>query len=81
MKPYDVKVVDVTGAGDAFGSGFTAAIIKGKGIEEALRWGTANASSVVTMLGTKNILLTEKGIKEFIAAHHKAENEITEEKI
>lgn len=66
VEAFNVKVLDVTGAGDAFGSGFTNAIIKGKGIEEALLYGTANSNSVIMNLGTKNVLLTEKGIKAFL---------------
>ena len=69
MRPYDVEVVDVTGAGDAFGSAFAAAVMKGKGAEEALRWGTANASAEVMHLGTKNTILSESGIKKFIAKY------------
>lgn len=61
---FGTKPLDVTGAGDSFGSGFVAAIIKGKGIEDALLWGTANANSVIQHLGTKNILLNEKQIKK-----------------
>jgi len=44
-------------------------VIKGKGIEEALAYGTANANSVIMHLGTKNVLLTEKAIKGFNAKH------------
>ncbi len=64
-----IKPLDVTGAGDAFGSGFAAAIMKGKGIEKALEFGTANASSIIMYLGTKNILLSEAGIKKFVKKH------------
>lgn len=42
-----------TGAGDAFGSGFTAAIVNGMSIEDALRLGTMNAESVVQNIGAK----------------------------
>lgn len=67
----NLKPLDVTGAGDAFGSGFVSGIIKEKGIEEALRRGTLNANSVIMYLGTKNILLTEKGMLEFEKKHGK----------
>ncbi|MEK6957969.1 MAG: carbohydrate kinase family protein [archaeon] len=76
---FPVKMIDVTGAGDAFASGFASAIIKGRGIEDALVYGTANASSIVTALGTKNILLSEKGIKKFLSKHGKLK--ITKEKL
>ena len=48
-----VKVIDRTGAGDAFGSGFVAALAQGKILEDALTLGSANATSVVTKVGAK----------------------------
>ncbi len=59
-----VKVLDRTGAGDAFNSGFTAAIAKGWGIEDALTLGSANSTSVVQVIGAKpGILHTSHKIK------------------
>lgn len=49
----DVKVVDRTGAGDAFGSGFTAWYAMGKTVEEAVIFASANSTSVVTKIGAK----------------------------
>lgn len=49
----DVKVVDRLGAGDAFGSGFVASIARGKSLEEAVTFASANSTSVVTQLGAK----------------------------
>ena len=56
--------VDLTGAGDGFGSGFLSAIIKGKEIEEALKWGVANGGNVVNFYGAKEGLMNEDQIKE-----------------
>lgn len=47
------RSVSRTGAGDAFGSGFVAAIMKGMTVEDALRVGTLNAESVVQQFGAK----------------------------
>ena len=58
--PRSVKVVETTGAGDAFASGFTAGIIKGKSIEYSITAGITNAESVISHLGAKNKLLTLK---------------------
>lgn len=49
----DVKVVDATGAGDAFGSGFLAASAAGKSFKDSLIFGSANSTSVVRKLGAK----------------------------
>lgn len=70
IEPVGVEVVDVTGAGDAFASAFTFAIIKGLGIEKAMKYGVAEAASVISNLGTKNILLTRKGIEKMITKHN-----------
>jgi sugar/nucleoside kinase (ribokinase family) len=71
-----IEKVDTAGAGDAFNSAFTAAIAYGKNIETALRWGTANANSVIQNIGTKNILLNQKGIEEFWGRATKKDSEV-----
>lgn len=60
----ETTVVETTGAGDAFGSTFFSAIVKGKSIEDALRMGMINAESVIANYGAKNILLSEKIIEK-----------------
>lgn len=69
IKAFDVKVADVTGAGDAFASGFVAGIISGKKLPYCLLQGSANAASVVMHLGTKNKLLKKNEIGKFIRRH------------
>ncbi len=49
----NVKVIDRTGAGDAFGAGFVAAIQAGKSLEQALSFAAANATSVIGYIGAK----------------------------
>lgn len=48
-----VKVVELTGAGDAFGSGLVAALIKGKEVRKALIFATQNAVGCIQELGAK----------------------------
>jgi sugar/nucleoside kinase (ribokinase family) len=55
-----------TGAGDAFGSGFLSAVIKGKTIEEALIWGTVNSASVIGYVGAQKGLLKEEDIETWV---------------
>ena len=54
----DAKVKDVTGAGDAFGSGFLAHFAAGKSFRSSLIFGSANSTSVVTKLGANKGVLT-----------------------
>lgn len=49
----DVPVIDRLGAGDAFTSGFVAAIARDQSIEEALTLASANSTSVVGKIGSK----------------------------
>ena len=54
----DREVVDTTGAGDAFGSGFVAGFIQSKGdIEKAIQLGMANSEGCISQIGAKNGLL------------------------
>lgn len=57
MGVFPVKVVEMTGAGDSFATAFLAAIHHGKAVHEALRWGAANAASVVGRIGPQAGLL------------------------
>ncbi len=60
QKAYKVKMVDSTGAGDAFGSTFVFGIIKGFPVEESLKLAAKNAASVVSRLGAQEGLLSFK---------------------
>ena len=61
-------VVDSTGCGDAFGSGFLAAHMAGKTLPEALRYGMANSGSVVGFYGAIEGLLTSHEIDTIVSA-------------
>jgi len=60
IKPHNVKVIERTGAGDAFASGFVAGQIRGKSIEESLRLGLEESESVIKYFGAKNNLIKRK---------------------
>lgn len=51
------KKVSSVGAGDAFGSGFVAALAYGKPLDTAIEWGRRNAESVLGFLSAKQGLL------------------------
>jgi ribokinase len=58
------KLVDRTGAGDAFGSGFVAGLMQKNDISYALRLASANAASVVEAIGAETAILTKKQFSE-----------------
>lgn len=63
-KPFKMKVVDKTGAGDAFSSGFVLEFIKSNGnIKHAIQFGIANANYCISQWGAKAGLIS--GDKSF----------------
>jgi len=61
---YPTKIADTTGAGDCFGSTFTACYIYGLDIKESLQKASINAASVVSEWGSTNGLLGKKDLLE-----------------
>lgn len=57
----DVKVIDRTGAGDAFGSGFLSQWAIGRSLKDSIVFASANSTSVVTKIGAKAGIL-HKGV-------------------
>lgn len=57
-----LKIVETTGAGDAFASTFIAGLMMRLPIEKALKLGMVNAESVIMHHGAKNKLLSRKEI-------------------
>ncbi len=49
----DVKVLDRTGAGDAFASGFLSQWVQGKSLADSIVFASANSTSVVRYVGAK----------------------------
>lgn len=54
------KRIDRTGAGDAFGSAFVAAIARGKNVHHAIQLGSANATSILEHIGAQAGILRKK---------------------
>jgi len=55
----DVPVIDRTGAGDAFGSGFLSQWAQGKSLKDSIIFASANSTSVVGKIGAKEGILYE----------------------
>ncbi|MEK7534031.1 MAG: carbohydrate kinase family protein [Patescibacteria group bacterium] len=51
------KVIEKTGAGDSYSTGFLSAILHELSIKEAMRWGALNAASVIEQVGAQAGLL------------------------
>lgn len=60
------EVVERTGSGDAYGAGFTAALLNGEPIDEAMRWGASNSAGVVAGVGPQIGLLTKDQMHEML---------------
>lgn len=75
MPIVPAPVVERTGAGDAFGAGFMAAILSDKGVKEALKWGTVNSASVLGLVGPQAGLLHKEQMPEWLK---KAESVVVE---
>ncbi|MDO8620940.1 MAG: carbohydrate kinase family protein [Candidatus Levybacteria bacterium] len=57
-------IVEKTGAGDAYASGFLAAMLSNLPIQTAMKWGTINASATMAIIGAQNGLLPRKEMEE-----------------
>ncbi len=65
----EVKVVDTTGAGDAFNGGLATALSKGKDLRQAIYFATAVASLSVTKVGTAPPSMpTNEEVQQFLAS-------------
>lgn len=58
----DVPVIDRTGAGDAFASGFLSQWSQGKSLKDSIVFASANSTSVVTKIGAKEGILS-RGVR------------------
>lgn len=66
QKSLGGTVVERTGAGDAYASGFLAASLYGMNLPKAMEWGSHNASSVVGKVGAHPGLLTKVEMEELV---------------
>ena len=68
----DLKIVDTTGAGDAFGSGFIAGLHLNKTLPEAALMGVLNAEDVIQAYGPKGELVSRERMEARLLAEKKA---------
>lgn len=68
---FPAKLVEMTGAGDAYATGTLSGLFYGKDLAEAMRWGAANGAAVVEKIGPLAGLLTYDQIQEKIKQNSK----------
>lgn len=70
-RPYDVEVVDTTGAGDNFVAGFLTGVLKGWELERCADFANAAGSIAVNKLGPSGAVKSVAQVEKFIRTHHK----------
>jgi len=68
---YDVPILERTGCGDSYTSAFITALDDNKGVEEAMKWGTVNAASVISYIGPQEGLIKLALLKKILKANPK----------
>jgi ribokinase len=71
LEEFPGPKIEATGAGDAFGTAFTAAIHYGRSVPEAMTWGTINGGNVVLHTGPHKGLQTKAQIETYLNRHPK----------
>ncbi len=66
---FPAPIIERTGAGDSFGTAFTAALCRGKDIREAMRWGTIDSAGVIQKIGPQDGLLTIAELNKQLKRH------------
>lgn len=59
------EVVEKTGAGDAYSSGFLSALVNNKSTADAMKWGTRNSTSVIGKIGATAGLLSKTALQNY----------------
>ena len=71
LDTFPAKLVEMTGAGDAYATGTITALIHNLPLEEAMRWGAANSASVVEQMGSTPGLLSLNKMEEKLKENKK----------
>ena len=68
---YDVPILERTGCGDSYTTGFIVALYYKKSIKEAMKWGTLNAASVIQRIGPQEGLIKLNRLRKVLKANPK----------
>ena len=69
LKIFPAPLVERTGAGDSFSTGFISALAYGKKVPDAMRWGTVNSAFVIQKIGAREGLLKKRNIESILRKH------------
>ncbi len=62
--PHKIKIIETTGAGDAFASTFVGSLVYGNTLDDSLKIALTNSESVIQNYGAKNNLLSYDDLKK-----------------
>lgn len=65
-KAFKAKVIKTFGAGDSYAAAFLYALVKGKSIDEALKYGAASAAIVVSSHSSSEAMPTSETLESYI---------------
>ncbi|MDO8655094.1 MAG: carbohydrate kinase family protein [bacterium] len=68
---FPAKIVERTGTGDAYSTGFISALAHKYSVEEAMRWGTFNSASKIQSIGARQGLLSKSAMTRFLGENKK----------
>lgn len=68
---FPAKLLEMTGAGDAYATGCLAALFHGKDLAQSMRWGAANGAAVTEEIGPQAGLLTYNQMQEKLKENSK----------
>lgn len=67
LPPCEIHAVDATGAGDNFVAGFACELLRGCGVEDALRFANACGAICTTAVGAATALKSREQVLDFLA--------------
>jgi sugar/nucleoside kinase (ribokinase family) len=66
---FPCNVLELTGAGDAYSTGYMAATLGNLDMQNAMKWGSANSASVIEKIGAQAGLLKKEEMEEKLNEH------------
>ncbi|MEB3293510.1 MAG: ribokinase [Synechococcales bacterium] len=68
---FRVEAIDTVAAGDAFAGGLAVALVEGRSLPEAIRWGCAAGALATTQVGAQVAMSDRSTFNQFLTQHAK----------